>query len=38
MRVVFSLCPGFHTGFELGGGEHGGSRMIVAHESTLTHV
>ena len=32
MQVVFSLCPGFHTGFELGG-EHGGSRMIVAREA-----
>ena len=29
---------GFHTGFELGGGEQNGSRMIVACESTLTHA
>ena len=34
VQVVFSLCPGFHTGFELGGGgEHGGSRMIVVREA-----
>ena len=24
--------------FEFGGKKHGGSRMIVTHESTLTHV
>ena len=29
----------FHTGFRVGrGGGHGGSRMIVVRESTLTHV
>ena len=29
---------GFIQDFELGGVKHGGSRMIVACESTLTHT
>ena len=29
---------GFIQDFEMGGRKHGGSRMIVARESTLTYV
>ena len=32
------LKQGFIQDFELGGGEQDGSKMIVAHESTLTHA